>query len=681
MKALRLHITLLLAAAGILLPAAGPFILLLLPAPAVAQTLPDLRFSHVTERDGLSNNFVRSIVQDGDGLIWIATENGLNRFDGYGFKTFYADTRDTQTLQNNRIQQLIPDNKGQLWGSTSDGVFCFSIAEQRTLAWPPNPADYRNISGSIRPFRVFLDRNQLPWVSNYSGIAFDNTGGLWATRFNSIYRLDPNTRDILQTMQGPPNFVIRDIRFDSYHRCWISTWGNGIYLVDLGKNRWTPFSPSNIRTVVYGGAEWRLESQPWMVFACSFPCIFLVNEKDLSTRTILFDSTTMAFSGPPFVDRQNILWLPTSDGVYYSSSSNNLFKVIDIPVLPSKVPKPAFAHVYCIREDSTGYWLSKRYYGGIFHYDLSWHLLKTWAGAEVLPTGRFGSAGAPFGEAFDFQRIGDDLFVTTESGISILDLLTDHWTIIPPPEPNPHPRLRNIVIRGPRSWWIRSYDHGVYVFDPIARQFTHRYTSPDTSSANQPWVLHYLTQDKYRHVFAATNAGLFQYDPATDAFRGVRITGTFNPGRTLFGMAADSSGLLLVGGENGLFVYNPQTGAIQRTFKEDNKMGLVTRICIDDHQNAWFGSVSGYWCWLRKPDKVVHFDYGLGLPTTDDGTLYKASDGAIYAGGKDAITRFYPDRLMTYHSTARTRIIDALVGDSVKPFTQHRQPSPAHPHT
>ena len=296
MKALRLHITLLLAAAGILLPAAGPFILLLLPAPAVAQTLPDLRFSHVTERDGLSNNFVRSIVQDGDGLIWIATENGLNRFDGYGFKTFYADTRDTQTLQNNRIQQLIPDNKGQLWGSTSDGVFCFSIAEQRTLAWPPNPADNRISAAASAPSAFSWTAINSPGSPTIPGIAFDNTGGLWATRFNSIYRLDPNTRDILQTLQGPPNFVIRDIRFDSYHRCWISTWGNGIYLVDLGKNRWTPFSPSNIRTVVYGGAEWRLESQPWMVFACSFPCIFLVNEKDLSTRTILFDSTTMAFS-------------------------------------------------------------------------------------------------------------------------------------------------------------------------------------------------------------------------------------------------------------------------------------------------------------------------------------------------------------------------------------------------
>lgn len=646
------------------------YIIFLLAAnPAFPQTLPDLRFSHVTERDGLSNNFVRCIVQDGDGLIWIATENGLNRFDGYGFKSFYANAGDTQSIQNNRIQQLVSDNKGHLWGSTSDGIFCFSIAEQRSFAWPPNPADNKNLIDNIRPFHVFLDSNRLPWASTYSGIVLDPAGRLWATRLNSIYSLDPNTRDILRTWEGPPKLVIRDIRFDSYHRCWISTWGNGIYLVDLGKNRWTPFSPSDIRPVVYGGAEWRLEGQPWMVFACSFPCIVLVNEKDLSTHTIPFDSATTAFSGVPFVDRQNILWLPTSDGVYYSSSSNNLFKVIDIPVLPSKVQKPAFAHVYCIREDSTGFWLSKRYYGGIFHYDLNWRLLGTWAGAEVLPSGRFGSNGALSGEAFDFQRIGDELFVTTESGISVLDLRTNHWTIIPPREPNPHPRLRNIVIRGPRAWWIRSFDQGVYVFDPIARQFTRHYTNPDTNSASQPWVMHYLAQDKYRHVFAATNAGLFKYDSATDAFSQVRMNGKFNAGRSLFGLAADSSGLLLVGGENGLFVYNPLTGAIQRTFKEDNKMGLVTRICIDDHQNAWFGSVSGYWCWLRKPDKVVHFEYGLGLPTTDDGAMYKTFDGAIYAGGKDAITRFYPDRLMTYHSTARTRIIDALVGDSVKPFT------------
>jgi ligand-binding sensor domain-containing protein len=237
-------------------------ILLITADPAFSQTLPDLRFSHLTERDGLSNNFVRAIVQDEDGLIWIATENGLNRFDGYGFKSFYANAGDTQSVQNNRIQQLVADNKGRLWGSTTDGIFCFRIAEQRSFAWPPNPKDNRNFNNGLYPSHIFLDSNQLPWTSRYSGIVRDTAGLVWATDLNTIYNLDPDTHNSIRTWQGPPGLVIRDIRFDSYHHCWISTWGNGIYLVDLRNNRWTPFSPSDIRPVVYGGAEWRLKANP-----------------------------------------------------------------------------------------------------------------------------------------------------------------------------------------------------------------------------------------------------------------------------------------------------------------------------------------------------------------------------------------------------------------------------------
>jgi len=639
--------------------------------------LPDLRFSHLTERDGLSNNLVRAVVQDGDGLIWIATENGLNRFDGYGFKTFYAKAGDSQSVQNNRIQQLVADTKGHLWGTTTDGVFCFNIAEQRSFAWPPNVEDNKNVKEAIRPLHIFLDSNQRPWTSTYTSIIRDSAGGIWATIRNTILNLDPNTREVLRSWNGPSTFVIRDIKFDSYHRCWISTWGNGIYLVDLGKNRWEPFASSPVRPVIYGGAEWRLEGQPWMVFVTSAPSVVLVNEKDLSSYTIPFDSATITFYSQPFVDRQNILWLCTSDGAYYSSSSSNLFNVVNIPVLPSKVHKPAFAYVYCLKEDSTGYWLSKRYYGGIFWYDKHWRLIRTWAGAKVLPGGRFGSAGATLGEAFDFQRVGNQMFVSTESGFSVLDLQTFQWTVISPGEPNPNPRLRNIIVRSPRSWWIRSFDHGVYVFDPIERKFTHHYANPDTSRASQPWIMHYLTQDKYHNIFASCNSGLFRYAPEVDAFERVRLKGGINPGFALFGLAADSSGMLLIGGENGLFVYNPITGIIQRTLKEDNKIGLVSRICIDDHQNAWFSSVSGYWCWLRKPDKVVHFEYKLGLPTTDEGTCYRTSDGCVNCGGKDAVIRFYPGRLMSYRTTARTKIVDALVGDSVALFTAnadgHRQ--------
>ena len=67
--------------------------------PAAAQKFPELRFSHLTDKDGLSNNDVRSIVQDKDGIIWIGTENGLDRYDGYGFRNFFTDPGDPRTIQ------------------------------------------------------------------------------------------------------------------------------------------------------------------------------------------------------------------------------------------------------------------------------------------------------------------------------------------------------------------------------------------------------------------------------------------------------------------------------------------------------------------------------------------------------------------------------------------------------
>ena len=97
--------------------------------PAIAQ-FPDLRFAHLNDRDGLSNNQVHDIVQDDRGIIWISTENGLDRYDGYGFKTFYVHGDANLTMQNNQVGMLVPDDKGNLWGSAPEGVFCLNTVSQ-----------------------------------------------------------------------------------------------------------------------------------------------------------------------------------------------------------------------------------------------------------------------------------------------------------------------------------------------------------------------------------------------------------------------------------------------------------------------------------------------------------------------------------------------------------------------
>ena len=66
--------------------------LLLVIAPcslSVAQVIPDMKFRHLDTRDGLSNSQINCMFRDSRGFVWLGTPYGLNRYDGYRFKTFH----------------------------------------------------------------------------------------------------------------------------------------------------------------------------------------------------------------------------------------------------------------------------------------------------------------------------------------------------------------------------------------------------------------------------------------------------------------------------------------------------------------------------------------------------------------------------------------------------------------
>jgi ligand-binding sensor domain-containing protein len=357
---------------------------------AIPQSFPDLKFSHLTVKDGLSNDNVSGIAQDRDGIIWVGTENGLNRFDGYGFKNFYADANDPKSIPNSFISQIIPDQKNNLWISSSEGIFYFNTLTQTSRAFRTKPDDTTTFRDQHRPY-IYLDSNQLPWVTTHDGlyhfkdsihyertdkgiIAYsettkketnvdapfvkDKTGQLWGCWENLIFRVNDSSKQLRQIYRFPEHIIFRSIFFDEYNRCWVSSWGKGIYLFDPGQNKWKAFSPSRTRTVVYGAVEWEINGKKILVFACSSPGLFLVDEDDLTTHSYFFDSTNVDLTGLPFVDRQNILWIPTSDGVYYTTPSNNLFSVIPVPPLKNGLAQSMLAYVYNMKEEKSGYWIS-----------------------------------------------------------------------------------------------------------------------------------------------------------------------------------------------------------------------------------------------------------------------------------------------------------------------------------
>jgi ligand-binding sensor domain-containing protein len=66
-------------------------------------------------KDGLSSAVVNSICQDSYGFLWIGTENGLNRFDGYNFKVYKHDPSDSTSIPGDNINSVIEDHEGNIW--------------------------------------------------------------------------------------------------------------------------------------------------------------------------------------------------------------------------------------------------------------------------------------------------------------------------------------------------------------------------------------------------------------------------------------------------------------------------------------------------------------------------------------------------------------------------------------
>ncbi|MCB1602903.1 MAG: hypothetical protein KDI66_23000, partial [Xanthomonadales bacterium] len=123
-----------------------------------------VQFEHLNIEDGLSQNAGLAIFQDSRGYLWIGTQDGLNRFDGYSFKIYKHDPNDPNSLSHNSILSITEDKDGNLWiGTWSGGLNCFDPATETFTQYLSNPEDASSLSdGTVTSLRV--DSNGSLWV-------------------------------------------------------------------------------------------------------------------------------------------------------------------------------------------------------------------------------------------------------------------------------------------------------------------------------------------------------------------------------------------------------------------------------------------------------------------------------------------------------------------------------------
>jgi len=129
----------------------------------------EYRFEHLTISDGLSENSVISIYQDNRGFLWFGTIGGLNRYDGYTFKVFKNDPKDSLSIGGNYIVVVKEDNEGTLWVGTYQGGLNRFVRETETFV------RYGNVEGQLQgladnsAISLLHDSQDRFWVGTVKG--------------------------------------------------------------------------------------------------------------------------------------------------------------------------------------------------------------------------------------------------------------------------------------------------------------------------------------------------------------------------------------------------------------------------------------------------------------------------------------------------------------------------------
>jgi PAS domain S-box-containing protein len=133
----------------------------------------DIRFAHLTAKDGLSPGQIRDILQDDQGFLWFNTSGVLNRYDGYQFKPYRRDPAHPNYPSAGFLHAVFKDRSGFLWLSSNESLDRFDPATETTTRFAIDSNGPKSVLGPVRH------------------ISQDRTGILWLATDNGLHRLDP----------------------------------------------------------------------------------------------------------------------------------------------------------------------------------------------------------------------------------------------------------------------------------------------------------------------------------------------------------------------------------------------------------------------------------------------------------------------------------------------------------
>ncbi len=186
------------------------------------------RIRYISLADGLSQSTVAEIYQDRRGIVWLGTQDGLNRYDGYDISTFRPDPLDRSTISGKSISAIVEDFKGRIWIGTDDsGLSRFDRNKGTFKRFQAESSDSTSISSDV-VLSLLVDSGGTLWVGTAGGGLNRYLGD--GSGFETI--------PVPDTGRSQDNWIF-DLLETRDGSIWIATDGLGLYRFDPASSELT----------------------------------------------------------------------------------------------------------------------------------------------------------------------------------------------------------------------------------------------------------------------------------------------------------------------------------------------------------------------------------------------------------------------------------------------------------
>ena len=551
----------------------------------------NIKFKTLSTDDGLSNNSVNDVISDKDGVLWIATWDGLNKYDGHKFTIFKHSQTDSTSIAANEINNLLIDDKGTLW----------VITNVNSISKYTGNGIFKNYSFDTIPKEIFLSKQGrlVVWIAE-KDIYYEYKEGKFEVVSNQLFQ--QKETDVLNTIliSKYPELIINKTLKDSKGNIWYATRYNGLYVI--------PNNTSNIRNEVVDHYEYDMYS-PY-----SFTSNEIVNLHE---------------------DNFGNVWLAHKDGGLSMAyeGSQDISMVSHHPINYPHLPNETIRAI--TKDNASNVWLGY-YTQGLYYYNSSTQCYvkhKLIRAEENKDWDRIRSL---------FTSSDGTVWIGTYAGIARVRNGVTSYFKAEEIENLPENRNYSMFEDAKKQLWISCWG-GLAKFDLKTQKFVIFKGQEALTNVQIRKVVVYDNEI----VLGTENKGVLLLDTNTGGITEINSSNGILGNSVYTVFKDEKTNFYWIASLGGISVYDLKKGIIKNiTEKESLPSHMVYSLIVNENK-VWISTTKGIAVVDKENYTVLSLnpDEGWQAPEFSEGAYFQDRKGTLFFGGINGLNYFHPNKI------------------------------------